>query len=99
LIGNNGRVKIRDLYKVSKPTVEIADLIDASFGICRFEVFGNPNHAVGSDSRTSCATLLWSCNGVVCGDNAKVNAAAKHTLDCPLHVEALLGGSRLQQQV
>jgi hypothetical protein len=30
LIGNNGRVRIRDLCKVSKPTVENADLIDAS---------------------------------------------------------------------
>jgi hypothetical protein len=36
---------------------------------------------------------------LVCGDNAKVNATAKHTLDCPLQVEALLGDSRLQQQV
>jgi hypothetical protein len=45
----------------------------------------NPDRAVGFRTRvdTSCATPLWSCNGVVCGGNAKVNVTAKHTLDCP----------------
>jgi hypothetical protein len=61
----------------------------------------NSDRAVGFRTRvdTSCATPLWSCNGVVCGGNAKVNVTAKHTLDCPLRVEALLGDSRLRQQV